>query len=42
MGVNQKLKAKILGLIYDDVEEEEKCWQSMREWKKEHQNEKLK
>jgi hypothetical protein len=42
MGVYQKLKEKILGLIYDDVEEDEKCWQSMLEWKKEHQNEKLK
>jgi len=43
MGVYQKLKEKkLLGLIYDDVEEEEKCWQSMLEWKKEHQNEKSK
>ena len=43
MSVSKKLKVKIIGLIYDDVEEEEeKCWQSMLEWNKEHQTGMLK
>ena len=42
MGIYQKIREKILGLIYDDVEEEEKCWKSMLEWRKEHQKGKLK
>ena len=42
MSVSKKLKGKIIGLIYDDVEEEEKCWQSMLEWNKEHQTGKSK
>ena len=42
MSIHQKLKGKIIGLIYDDVEEEAKCWQSMLEWEKEHQTGRLK
>ncbi len=42
MSISKKLKEKILGLIYDDVEEEAKCWQSMLEWEKEHQTGMLK
>lgn len=42
MSVSKKLKGKIIELIYDDVEEEEKCGQSMLEWNKEHQTGMLK
>lgn len=42
MSVSKKRKEKFLGLIYDDVEEEEKCWQSMLEWEKELQTGMLK
>lgn len=40
--LKNKVKEKILSLIYDDIEEEEKNWKAMLEWKKEHQEKELK
>ncbi|KAF5437717.1 hypothetical protein C5S35_02640 [Candidatus Methanophagaceae archaeon] len=42
MSVSKKRKGTIIGLIYDDAEEEGKWWQSMLEWEKEHQTGMLK